>query len=189
MTNHEAIQFLDNMKHEEAGRAIGNDGFYAELIGYHVEALNMAIKALELTEPEKCGDCISRQAVIDRINKLIEVEKKQGTDDWGYGRERVNAYEAMLHMVKSEYLYPSVEPERKPGKWIPVSERLPEIKRDVLVYLKNGRFFVAALFAEPFPDAAGQCYRWIGEEEISFRFCDVEAWIPLPEKYQESEGE
>ena len=63
-------------------------------------------------------DLISRQAVIDRINKLIEVEKKQGTDDWGYGLERVNAYEAMLHMVENEYLYPSVEPERKPGKWI-----------------------------------------------------------------------
>ena len=64
------------------------------------------------------SNLISRQAVIDRINKLIEVEKKQGTDDWGYGRERVNAYEAMLHMVKSEYLYPSVEPERKTGMWI-----------------------------------------------------------------------
>ena len=46
MTNHEAIQFLDNMKHEEAGRAIGKGGFYAELMGYHVQALNMAIKAL-----------------------------------------------------------------------------------------------------------------------------------------------
>ena len=65
-----------------------------------------------------CGDYISRQAVIDHINRLIDVEKKQGTDDWGYGRERVNAYEAMLHFVKSEYLYPSVEPERKVGKWI-----------------------------------------------------------------------
>ena len=63
------------------------------------------------------SDLISRQAVIDRINKLIEVEKKQGTDDWGYGRERVNAYEAMLHMVENKYLYPSVEPERKTGKW------------------------------------------------------------------------
>ena len=68
------------------------------------------------------SDLISRQAVIDRINKLIEVEKKQGTDDWGYGRERVNAYEAMLHMVESEYLHPSVEPERKPGEWLIVEE-------------------------------------------------------------------
>lgn len=64
------------------------------------------------------SDLISRQAVIDRINRLIEVEKKQGTDDWGYGQERVNSYESMLHMVESEYLYPSVEPERKPGKWV-----------------------------------------------------------------------
>lgn len=77
-----------------------------------------AIKSVPSVEPKKCGDCISRQAVIDRINKLIEVEKKQGTDDWGYGLERVNAYEAMLHFVKSEYLYPSVEPERKTGHWI-----------------------------------------------------------------------
>lgn len=58
------------------------------------------------------SDLISRQAVIDRINRLIEVEKKQGTDDWGYGLERVKAYEAMLYMVKSEYLHPSVEPEK-----------------------------------------------------------------------------
>lgn len=50
MTREEAIQFLDNMKHEEAGRAIGKDGFYAELMGYHVEALNMAIKALEVAD-------------------------------------------------------------------------------------------------------------------------------------------
>ena len=47
MTNEDAIQFLDNMKSEEAGRAIGRDGFYAELMWYHVDALNMAIKALE----------------------------------------------------------------------------------------------------------------------------------------------
>ena len=71
----------------------------------------------ERTGTHSC-DCISRQAVVDHINRLIEVEKKQGTDDWGYGRERVNAYETMLHMVENEYLYPSVEPERKVGKWI-----------------------------------------------------------------------
>ena len=74
MTREEAIQFLDNMKHEEAGRAIGKDGFYADLMGYHVQALNMAIKALE--HPERnvvavvpCGDTISRQAVLDELEK------------------------------------------------------------------------------------------------------------------------
>ena len=43
MTREEAIQFIDNIKHEEAGRAIGSDGFFAKLMGYHVEALQMAI--------------------------------------------------------------------------------------------------------------------------------------------------
>lgn len=47
MTNEEAIQFLKNMKGEEAGRAIGKEGFYAELLGYHIEALDTAIEALK----------------------------------------------------------------------------------------------------------------------------------------------
>lgn len=102
MTENEAIQFLDNIKHEEAGRAIGKDGFYAELMGYHVEALNMAIKALETIpkykdaynkgwddgakatyehlkmckeEQEPCNDAISRQAVLDLLfNAYIKTE-------------------------------------------------------------------------------------------------------------------
>lgn len=77
---------------------------------------DLCVRAADVPD-KNVGELISRQAVIDRINRLIEVEKKQGTDDWGYGRERVNAYEAMLHMVESEYLHPSVEPERKPGHW------------------------------------------------------------------------
>lgn len=48
MTNKEAIEFLKNISSEEAGRCIGKEGtFYAELMMYHVEALHLAIKALE----------------------------------------------------------------------------------------------------------------------------------------------
>ena len=65
-------------------------------------------------------------------------------------------------------------------KWIPISDKLPELKRDVLVFLKNGRFFVCALF----PGSAGQKYWWIGEEEIHFLFDDVVAWRPLPDPYK-----
>jgi hypothetical protein len=72
MTREEAIQFLDNMRGNENGRAIGAEGFYAELCGYHVQALNMAIKALEHPEQNviavvPCGDCISRQAGLDLV--------------------------------------------------------------------------------------------------------------------------
>lgn len=68
----------------------------------------------------------------------------------------------------------------KDSKLIPVSERLPEIKRDVLVSLKNGRFFVAALF----PGSEGHEHWWIGEEEIHFAFNEVDGWMPLPEPYR-----
>ena len=47
MSKHEAIEFLKNIIGEESGRCIGKDGFYAELIGYHIEALKMGISALE----------------------------------------------------------------------------------------------------------------------------------------------
>lgn len=68
---------------------------------------------------EPSGDLISRQAVIDKLNRLIEVERLQGTDKMGYGRERVSAYESMIYEIESEYLYPSVKPqEPKIGHWI-----------------------------------------------------------------------
>lgn len=48
MTNEEAIEFLKNISSEEASRCIGNeDTFFAELMMYHVEAIHIAIKALE----------------------------------------------------------------------------------------------------------------------------------------------
>ena len=47
MTNKEAIEFLKNMIGEKSANTIGKEGFYAELMGYHVEALKLAIKSLE----------------------------------------------------------------------------------------------------------------------------------------------
>lgn len=60
MTREEAIEFIKNIIGEESGRCIGKEGFYAELIGHHIEALKMAIKALD-------EDAISRKAVIQHI--------------------------------------------------------------------------------------------------------------------------
>lgn len=103
MTRDEAIQFLDNMKHAEAGRAIGKEGFYAELLGYHIQALNMAIKALE---QQTCGDAVSRQAVLD-----IFADNADATRPYSNTWEEVKAL-------------PPVNPQ---PKWIPVSERLPKV--------------------------------------------------------------
>ena len=73
--------------------------------------------SIEALAQEPCEDAISRQAVLDKLNRLIEVERLQGTDEMGYGRERVSAYECMIHAVESEYLYPSVTPQPKTGHW------------------------------------------------------------------------
>ena len=65
---------------------------------------------------EQCADAISRRAVLDKLNRLIEVERLQGTDEMGYGRERVSAYESMIFEIESEYLYPSVSSSENPNK-------------------------------------------------------------------------
>lgn len=99
MTNHEAIQFLNNMIGEEHGRSIGADGFYRELCAYHVDALRMAIKALEQEPCEDAnanqhnsnalndvgqhknaleGDAISRQAALDAFGLSRCKDRKRG---------------------------------------------------------------------------------------------------------------
>ena len=67
--------------------------------------------------PKGHGDLISRQAVIDMLNKLIEVEQKQGTDVMNYGRERVNAYESILDEIESDYLFPSMPSAEQTAEW------------------------------------------------------------------------
>ena len=47
MDNKEAIEFLKNMIGEKSASTIGKEGFFVELMEYHIEALNLAIKALE----------------------------------------------------------------------------------------------------------------------------------------------
>lgn len=59
MTREDAKVFLDNIKLEELGRAIGASDFYSRLIGYHVQALNMATEALE--QKPKTGHWIEQE--------------------------------------------------------------------------------------------------------------------------------
>ena len=127
MTKEEAIKRL-----KEAKGTIQPFLYVDEAIDYAIKALESkadtwSIKevadALEkhglIREQESCEDCVSRQAVIDKLNRLIEVERLQGTDEMGYGRERVSAYESMIFEINSEYLYPSITSKEKTGKWIP----------------------------------------------------------------------
>lgn len=60
--------------------------------------------------PRNHGDLIDRGLVRDYCQRLIDVERKQGTDVMNYGQERVNQTEAIMAHVESEFLCPTVVP-------------------------------------------------------------------------------
>lgn len=78
----------------------------------------------------------------------------------------------------------------EPPKWIPVSERLPEDRRPVLIYAWNVHHVIARYDSFRTENGTKKCWvtadAWNGNVEIKH---EVIAWMPLPEPYNaESEG-
>lgn len=204
MTENEAIQFLDNIKHAEVGRAIGKDGFYAELMGYHVEALNMAIKALEtipkykdaygkgwddgakasyehlkMCEEEQSGDLISR----DELLKAIDTWDKFGCDADTKLVPYQDHYIPYIHyddVIKCIKGMPSVNPQEP--KWIPVSERLPEDGQNVL-FCDIDNDIMVGYHVKGRPDTH------FSQDGTYEDMKNVRAWMPLPKPYEPQESE
>ncbi len=103
-----------------------NYGKLDEDIVYSADVMN-AVRALPAVTPkilEPCEDCISRQAVLDEINRIGD------TAFDGY-----NDYSDFFEFIDN---LPSVTPK---VKWIPVAERLPEKSGKYLVTVKNGNVY------------------------------------------------
>lgn len=73
--------------------------------------------------------------------------------------------------------YTIAEPERKTGKWIPVTERLPE-KKEIVLITNNKGHVRCGQYQGVFDD---KNYRWWWKHNT---LEEVLAWMPLPEPYR-----
>ena len=121
------------------------------------------------------GDLISRQQAIEAVEKSM------------YENPHENAIHRSMHDHEHRHFLtilmglPSAQPEQR---WIPCSERLPEIDKEVLV--TDGELcWVCSLFESP--DIEDGLYQWEDNYGHWYEFETWVAWMPLPEPYQRGE--
>ena len=127
------------------------------------------INELPSAQSEPCDDCISRQAAIDAILHNQELYSHN------FGDDPIDKYTIAIIDNDAQTIaqLPSAQPERK-GKWIPVSEGLPEYDRRVLCQTmtkKGVPGFVLGYYT--------------GEFWACGMNSNVVAWMPLPDPYKE----
>ena len=147
-----------------------------EVILHHLEVMPSAQPTISILK--NVEDAISRQKVIDALRNYL-VEKRCPDDGT-----------LTCRLIENEVInkLPSVQPERKTGRWIPVSERLPDKRGDYLVTLcGNGEPWVEiALWNETF----GGRWQMVLYNDVDYSdISNVIAWMPLPKPYQEGEQE
>lgn len=83
--------------------------------------------------------------------------------------------------------YEDAEEQGIYGKWIPVSERLPEEPKENEIFdNKPLELYLVSIKGDPYPFRAF----WNGKFFTNgWQKCEVTAWMPLPEPYRESEEE
>ena len=136
------------------------------------------------------NDLISRQAAIDALQKEINKGIPPFDDVMGSIRCGVRLARNIIEDL------PSAQPEQR---WIPCSERLPEIKQHVLLSC-YGRVIYGRMISEDgnsgYPvfeicDSVGEKRPIVLETTVHSKFTTsrIIAWMPLPEPYREERTE
>lgn len=117
--------------------------------------IRAAIEALE--ETRTTGDCISRQAAIDRFMPYVHVDEKIPAET----------------VIEELHMFPAVDMQESKQRWIPCSERLPKEKQRVIVRCATvGTTVGWILWGEWMTDLGRGC-------------ADVTHWMPLPQPPKE----
>lgn len=121
-------------------------------------------------EKEPCDDCISRQAVIEVLNKmnryvaddltLCDTERK-------FPKNEVFIVDDVYEEIVEQLL--PVNPAEKVWRWIPINEKMPEENQEFLAYSEIFGMIVT-----------------ISKYVSLFK---VKSWMPLPEKPYKTESE
>ena len=95
-------------------------------------------------------------------------------------------YSPLTKVVSEEEINRILAEEEKTGGWIPVTERLPEDDKYIMISFENSTLPDIGRY-EADKDGNGAFYP--GDDEKSYVEYDlfVNAWMPLPEPYRESE--
>ncbi|HGI7059107.1 TPA: DUF551 domain-containing protein [Klebsiella pneumoniae] len=107
-----------------------------------------------------------------------------------FGRGMQNAGSQLPHnliaeteaMLAAAPLLPGSEPAAVPGKWIPVSERMPEREVDVQVYCPDKKEQMVAYLERNELEGYFRFATWRTGEGI---YCQPTHWMPLPAAPQE----
>lgn len=112
------------------------------------------------------SDLISRQAAIDAIENYIENNRHPdfiGNMVW------VNGVADAMRIVRD---LPSVQEQR----WIPVTEKYPDMGERVLVYTVYHEYHVWDCMSN-----RGEYYFWEDEDGLYHNKYQVDLWMPIPE--------
>ena len=161
--------------------------FFSEVAEREVNNAKYSKLAIEALEQKPCEDCISRQAIKRKLQEHHDffIHAYGGFSNLSQNdKSRVDEITNCIAMVVNE---PSVTPKEKTG-WIPVSERLPENHKDVLICLSSDKICIGCYNSHRL-SFSNNAIGWGASYVHNWCSNDVIVWMPLPEPYEPQESE